>query len=106
MGLRYLAERFAVEVPESCFSKLTAVPLSQDAIAKYYRTAGIVLPPLGNFPLLWYRYFKLEAQGSFVARLSSFPEYLAHAWGLPGKESIPSFILGKYRSRLTRWFAR
>lgn len=106
VGVHYLAERFAIAVPESFFAALDAAPSSPDRIVRYYRTARGVLSPLGNFPLLWYRYWKIATTGPFLTRFWSFPDYLAKAWGLHGKGSIPSFIFNKYRVRFTRWFGR
>lgn len=102
IGMRYLMERFGIDVPDAFFASLDIGTVASERADAYYQTARAALPPLGNLPILWYRYWKLESSGGFINRCLRLPGYLARAWKLAKLRDIVPFVLGKYRARFAR----
>lgn len=103
-GIAYLNDRMQVNISSEFISKLMRLPYSHHAHTRYMRRARVWYPLFGNFPLLWYRYWKFESRGSFFKRLHAFLPYLKRAWSIAPKESIIGFVCKKYYMRIMRRF--
>lgn len=103
-GIAYLKDRMSINVPSDFIEGLMQLSVSRQQRRDYWRSARIWYPLLGNFPSLWYRYWKFEAVGSFPKRLSLFLPYLKKAWSVSPKESLVRFVCRKYCTRLVRVF--
>lgn len=101
LGFSYLLEKGFAPVPESFLAALSRAPFSAAAIRAYYARADkdAAYRPFGNFPELWYAYWKHEARGSVFARIARLPGFLRDAWGLARLRDIPAFVVAKYANR-------
>ncbi|MCE9541846.1 nucleotidyltransferase family protein [Candidatus Kaiserbacteria bacterium] len=96
IGLRYLAERGFANIPETVIRELAEHPVSALDARRYRRRTTVSKSLLGNFPLLWYRYFKFESNGTVYG----FPSFLARQWGLKSALEVPGYVTKKYTQRL------
>jgi len=102
VALRYLREVYDVVFPDDFIKKLYSKKSSDKVIKRYYQVGEIHFPLLGNFPLLWYRYWLYESEGSVVHKMLQFPAYLKIAWKIPKQKSVFAFMFDKYAKRISR----
>lgn len=103
-GITYLNDCAYVPIPHSFVDTLMQLPNSRRERIDYQKRTHIWYPPLGNFPILWYRYWKFESQGSFVHRVRLFLPFLKKAWSIPAHEHLLTFVFKKYSGRAARMF--
>lgn len=105
-GITYLKDKMHTDIPSAFVSKLMQLTYSSREHRNYLRRTRVWFPPLGNFPSLWYRYWKYESRGSYLERVRHFSPYLKQAWSVSPTESLLTFIYRKYCERMTRKFGR
>lgn len=94
----YLSSRFGISFPQTFLDQLYATPVSRASRREYERRVVNQLLFLGNFPALWYRYWKFEAIGTLLEKIKKFPAFLSSAWRLPHIGALPRFIYLKYKA--------
>jgi hypothetical protein len=99
LALRFLSEHFPKIIPDNVLLSLSEIPITKREIANYYRFTNIThtkrFSAFGNFPLIWYGYWKYESKKS----LSGFFTYLKKSFGLRTTKELFKFIINKYRAR-------
>lgn len=105
IAVDYLIKRFDISFPASFITSLGSLKTSGQSIRDYYRLANIYYALLGNFPILWYRYWRYESSGSWWDKVSGFSTYIAKAWNLSADDNLIKFIWRKYQERTRRWFS-
>lgn len=103
----YLREKIGAPIPDSFFKKLDIVYLAPRIIKEYYSMSNRTkrYMPFGNFPIIWYAYWKSEPRKNRVHGLLQFPDYMRRCWGLESMSDIFVFIIKKYTHRLHRFFS-
>ncbi len=99
LGCEYLVTQSGVSMPPPFMAALDALPVTFRNRRDYRARTTKHFRLLGNFPALWYRYWKYEAPSSLANNIFGFPGYLAAAWGLAHISALPTFIFKKYRDR-------
>lgn len=101
IGFRYLKEKFNANIPEPFLREISQIPVTKKEIKKYYRFSNIShsdrYSAFGNFPLIWYAYWKFEPKPRTVF---GFLKYLRNSFGLKSNRDLFEFIIKKYKARL------
>ncbi len=98
----YLREKLGAPIPDSFFEKLDAIYLTPRIIKEYYSMSNRTkrYMPFGNFPIIWYAYWKSEPRKNILHGLLRFPEYMRRCRGLERMSDIFVFIIKKYMNRI------
>jgi hypothetical protein len=93
IAFTYLSEKFTNKIPPSFLKKINDLPITDQEIKTYYRFANVVhthrYSALGNFPMFWYAYWKLE---SGPKNLFGLFNYLRNAFGVKNTPELLRFI--------------
>ena len=104
IAFRYLSENFPGPIPSSFITALQAYPITKRDIKNYYTFTNIThtdrYTPLGNFPLLWYGYWKYETNRSVIG----FFSYIKKSFGVTTTKDFFAFVLNKYIARIKKLF--
>lgn len=104
VAFRYLVETFPGKIPSSFMEQLVAIPIKNQDIKTYYRFTNIThtdrYSPFGNFPMIWYGYWKYETDRS----ITGFFSYIKKSFGVNTTKDFIMFILKKYIARAKKLF--
>ena len=101
IAFRYLVETFPNKIPKDFIEQLIAIPIKQQDMKMYYRFTNIThtnrYSPLGNFPMLWYGYWKYEKN----TNVFGFFKFVKKSFGLRSAKELITFAFKKALLRFT-----